>query len=116
VQSTEFSITPEGVLRIVLISQGQRELSRLLTAHPNWEDREIFIELIDHQLTHGWYVLSLSQVRARTLSWMLTQSMTYDERGNLMTTGDVYWYPQHEVERYTAVLLKQDYIIFEKGN
>jgi hypothetical protein len=115
-QSTEFSITEEGALRITLTAQGRIDLERLLTQHPDWDDEEIFIELIDHQLNDGWYLISAKQVRAQTDSLMLTETVTYDAQGNLIGKGQVYWYPRYEVEPYTVGLLRHGHIIFEKGS
>jgi hypothetical protein len=61
-ESTEFSITDIGTLRITLTAQGNLHLERLLTQHPDWDDVEIFIELIDHQLNHGWYRFQSSAI------------------------------------------------------
>lgn len=115
-QSTEFLITPEGDLRITLTAQGRLDLERLLTQHPDWDDEEIFVELIDHQLMQGWYIIPLQQVRYQTRSLMLTNSVTYDAQGNLITTGKAYWYPQYEVEPYTTTLFKQGYLLFTQGD
>ena len=115
-QSTEFSTTEAGDLRIGLTIQGQIELERLLTRHADWSDEDIFIELIDYQLARGWYVISLSQVRSQSPSLMLTESATFDEQGTLVATGVVYWYPQHETEPYAVALVKHGHIVFQKGN
>jgi hypothetical protein len=113
-QSTEFSTTGEGDLRIGLTVQGQIELERLLTRHADWSDEDIFIELIDYQLARGWYIISLNQVRSQSPSLMLTES--FDEDGNLIATGLIYWYPQYETEPYAAALVKNGHIVFQKGN
>jgi len=114
-QSTEFLITDQGYLRITLTAQGKLDLERLLNRHPDWNDTEILLELIDYQLNHGWYIVPAEQVRAQTQSIILTESTTYDDQGNLVMTGDVFWYPQHGLESYTTGLSKRSYIVFEKG-
>jgi hypothetical protein len=115
-QPTEFSITDSGSLRISLTAHGKVDLERLLTEHPDWDDAEIFIELIDHQLVRGWYVVPPSQVRTQTQSLVLSNSVTYDEYGNIINVGDAYWYPSHQRESYTAALFKEGYVTFDKGN
>ena len=114
-ESVEFSMTDTGALRITLTAQGNLHLERLLTQHPDWDDEEIFIELIDHQLNQGWYIVPAEQVRAQTASLILTNSARYDGAGNLINTGDVYWYPHYELEPYTTSLFKRGHIIFERS-
>ncbi len=115
-QSTEFSIADRGDLRITLTAQGRVDLERLLTQHPDWDDAEIFIELIDHQLAHGWYVVPPSQVRTQTQSVVLSNGVTYDEYGNIIDIGEAYWYPSYQRESYTVALFKQGYVTFDRGN
>jgi hypothetical protein len=115
-QSTEFSITEHGDLRITLTAQGKINLERLLTQHPDWDDAEIFVELIDQQLTQGWYVVQPGQIRTQTHSLLLTNAATYDESGNIVEVGDTYWCPKYQPEAYTAVLFEYGYITFERGN
>jgi hypothetical protein len=115
-QSTEFSLSERGELRITLTAQGRVDLERLLTQHPDWDDAEVFIELIDHQLAHGWYVIPPGQLRMQTQSLILTATAMYDEFGNIIDVGDTYWYPGYPAEGYTAALFNQGYIIFERGN
>src|SRR5690349_10312818 len=115
-QSAEFSITERGELRITLTAQGTVDLERLLTQHADWDDVEIFTELIDHQLANGWYVVAADQLRMQTQSLILTNATTFDEFGNIIDVGDTYWYPGYRAEGYTPALFKQGYIVFERGN
>jgi hypothetical protein len=115
-RSTEFSITEQGDLRINLTSQGQTDLERLLTQHPDWNDADIFMELIDSQLASGWYVVPPTQIRARTLSLVLTNSVTYDEHGDIIHIGEAYWYPNYDQESYATTLFKEGQLILKKAN
>jgi hypothetical protein len=46
-RSTEFSIKEFGDLLIALTARGKADLERLLTQHPDWDDAEVFTELIE---------------------------------------------------------------------
>jgi hypothetical protein len=114
-RSTEFSITEQGELRITLTSQGAAELERLLTQHPDWNEADIFLELIDLQLSNGWYVVPPEQIRAQTLSLILTHSVTYDQSGEITRIGAAYWYPAYEHETYATTLFKNGQLVLEKA-
>ncbi len=115
-QSTEFSITDRGDLQIILTARGKVDLERLLTLHPDWDEVEVFLELIDHQLAHGWYSIPPGQLRMQTQSLILTNTVTYDEFGNIIDVGTTYWFPSYRAEGYTAALFKQGFVIFERGH
>ena len=114
-RSTEFSITEQGALQITLTSQGAAELERLLTQHPDWDEADIFVELIDSQLAHGWHIVPPEQIRAQTLSLILTDSVTYDLSGEITHIGAVYWYPGYEHETYATTLFKNGQLVLEKA-
>ncbi len=113
--STEFSITERGELRITLTSPGAAELERLLTLHPDWDEADIFLELIDSQLANGWYVVPPEQIRAQTRSLILTDSISYDLSGDITHIGAVYWYPAYEQEMYSTTLFKNGQLVLEKA-
>ncbi len=113
--STEFSITEQGDLRVKLTSQGAAALERLLTLHPDWDEADIFLELIDSQLANGWSVVPPQQIRAQTLSLILTDSVTYDQSGEITHIGAVYWYPAYEHETYATTLFKNGQLVLEKA-
>ena len=112
--STEFSITEQGNLQITLTPQGTAEVERLLTQHPDWDEADIFLELIDPQLSNGWYIVPPEQIRAETQSLILTDSVTYDLSGEITHIGAVYWYPAYVNETY-ATLFKNGELVLEKA-
>ncbi len=115
IRATEFSITEQGDLQITLTSQGTAELERLLTQHPDWDEADVFLELIDSQLANGWYIVPPEQIRAQTLSLILTDSVTYDLGGEITHIGAVYWYPAYEHETYATTLFKNGQLVLEKA-
>jgi hypothetical protein len=114
--NAEFSITDQGNLQITLTDRGHSFLKDLLSRHPDWDDVERFMELIDYQLNHGWYIVQASQIRAQTTSLILTNSVKYDHQGSVIDVGDVFWYPYCEIEPYTDAILKKGFIMFERSH
>ncbi len=112
--ATEFSITEQGDLRVTLTSRGAAELERLLTLHSDWDEADIFLELIDSQLSNGWYIVPPEQIRAQTLSLILTDSIAYDQSGEITHIGAAYWYPAYEHETYATALFKNGQRVLEK--
>lgn len=112
---TEFSFTDDGDLRIALTAQGRQFIQDRLASLPQWTDIELFLELIDDQLLHGWYVIPTQQVRTRSDSVLLTRQVRYDDQGNVTHVGAVYWCPHAERQPYVGVLQDKGSLLFKKG-
>jgi hypothetical protein len=113
--NTEFSFTDDGDLHIALTAQGRQFIEVHLSLLPQWTDTELFLELIDDQLMHGWYVVPTQQVRTRSEAVLLTRQMRYDEHGGVTFVGAVYWYPQAEMEAYVSALQGKGSLLFKRG-
>jgi hypothetical protein len=115
-QYVNFTINDVGSLVIGLTQDGNTELERLLALHPEWEDEEIFLELLDDALTQGWYVVAPEQIRAQTKSLLLSDTVEYDSGGNITRIGRTYWFPNYAVQGYAQTLLQTGHIIFQQGS
>jgi hypothetical protein len=113
--NTEFSFTDDGDLRIALTTQGRQFIEDRLALLPQWTDTELFLELIDDQLMHGWYVVPTQQIRTRSQSVLLTRQVQYDEHGGVTFVGAVYWYPRAGLEAYIGALQGKGSLLFKKG-
>jgi hypothetical protein len=111
--SLDFQINDVGNLVITLTKSGMVEIERLLAA--GWNDEDIFLELLDEALNDGWFVIAPDQIRAQTGSLLLSDSVEYDDAGNVTQVGRTYWFPNYKVQRYTQTLLKSGQIIFQQG-
>jgi len=114
-QYTEFSLTPRGDLQIALTANGKDRLAHLLTKYIDWNDDEVFLELIDEQLTKEWTIIPPDQIRATRALLILSNTAQYDEAGNLSHIESAYWHPNDLLGMVSKVLLKRGYVIFEKG-
>jgi hypothetical protein len=115
VQFTEFLIVPEGDLRITLTSEGKQQLEQLLKLHADWNDDEIFIELIDEHLALEWKIVPPAQIRATRDLLILSDSVEFDGNGNIVHLDSAYWHPSNQLGMVSKILLKDSYVIFEKG-
>lgn len=114
-QYTEFSITQQGDLQIALTADGKKKLQGLLMQHADWNDDEIFTELIDEQLLKGWMIIPPEQIRALRNLLILSDTAQFDEDGNLSHIDNAYWHPNDQRGIVSTVLLQQGHVIFEKG-
>jgi hypothetical protein len=114
-QYTEFSVMPEGDLRITLTDKGRQHLEWLLKLHADWNDDEIFIELIDEHLALDWKIVPSSQIRATRDLLILSDSVQFDGEGNILRLNSAYWHPSSQLGIVSSILLKDSYVIFEKG-
>lgn len=112
---TEFSFTQQGDLQITLTVEGRKRLESLLMEHADWNDDEIFIELIDEQLTNGWTIIPPEQIRALRNLLILSNTAQYDEEGNISHIDSAYWRPNAQLGLVSTVLLQRGNVIFEKG-
>jgi len=115
IQYTEFSFTDLGDLRIGLTSDGKIKLKDLLIKYADWNDDEVFLELIDEQLMAGWTIIAPEQVRATRALLILANDVHYDADGNLSHVECAYWHPSNLLGTVCKTLLEQGYVIFEKG-
>jgi hypothetical protein len=72
--------------------------------------------LIDPQLATGWHIVPPGQSRAQTLSLILTNAVTHNERGELILIGGTCWYPDYERESCATTLFKRGHLVLKKGN
>ena len=114
-QYTEFSITRQGDLQIVLTTNGKKRLEDLLMEHADWSDDEIFIELIDEHLMNGWTIIPPEQIRALRDLLILSNTAQYDEQGNISHLDSAYWHPNAQLGIVSNILLQRGDVIFEKG-
>jgi hypothetical protein len=115
--NTEFSYTEQGDLRIALTAQGWlfiQERRSLSAQTAQGTDTALFLELMDDQLLHGWYVIPTEQFRTQSRSVLLTRQVRYDELGRVTNLGDVYWCPRSELEPYVDTLRHTGSLLFKK--
>jgi hypothetical protein len=114
-QYTEFSITQQGDLQITLTTDGKIRLESLLMEHADWNDDEVFIELIDEQLMNGWTIVPPDQIRALRNLLILSNTAQYDEEGNISHIESAYWHPSTHLGLVSTILLQHGEVTFEKG-
>jgi len=114
-QYAELTITSQGDLQIALTSDGKKKLEALLVNRADWSDDEILLELIDEHLKTGWMVIPPEQIRAVRNLLILSNTVQYDENGNIIYIENAYWHPNNQLGTVRTILLERGYIVFEKG-
>lgn len=114
-QYTEFTINSQGNLQIALTTEGKAKLEHLLVEHADWTDDEILLELIDEQLKHGWMIIPPEQIRAMRNLLILSNTVQYDDKGNIIYVEHAYWHPNDQVGAVRTILRQRGYIVFERG-
>ena len=108
-QFTEFSFTPQGDLQIALTADGKQRLADLLTKYIDWNDDEVFLELIDEQLSKEWTIIPPEQIRATRALLILSNTAHYDADGNLSHVDSAYWHPNDLLGMVSKILLQRGY-------
>ena len=112
----DFEILPDGNLKITLTPEGKIELTDLISnPHPDQWDFITLQNIVEYQLCNGWAWLEPESVEALTESPILSQDVSYDDNGDIETVGDIFWYPNYQVENLAEKLLENGYLIFSKG-
>jgi hypothetical protein len=83
--------------------------------HADWNDDEVFIELIDEQLMNGWTIVPPDQIRALRNLLILSNSAQYAEEGNISHIECAYWHPSTLLGVVSRILLQHGEVTFEKG-
>jgi len=113
---TDFEILPNGDLKITLNPEGKIELTETQEQYKDsWNDFDLFYNIIDYHLCNGWTRLYPEDVGALTESPILSQDVSYNDNGDIETVGDIFWYPNYQVENLAEKLLENGYLIFSKG-
>ena len=102
-----------GNLVIKLLPKGMAFLEEQKEAE-NWKrgTNSIFLELIEYQLSNGWELILPEDIYALISSLILSDEAEYDNHGELVKIGRVYWFPDYQVVCELEVLLEKGEVIF----
>lgn len=103
----EFSVE-NGQLHIRLDPDAREEVEELLEKPVD----QAFSELIEWHLSNGWTLLDPGDVGALTESPILSQDVQWDEDGNILSVGRVYWFPEYQVKSEIQELLEHGEVVF----
>jgi hypothetical protein len=103
-----------GSLVIKLLPEGREFLKGKQDAE-NWKKgtNPIFLELIEYQLSNGWDLILPEDICALTSSLILSDEAEYNNTGELVKIGRVYWFPDYAVVCELEVLLEKGEITFK---
>lgn len=103
----EFSVE-NGQLHIRLDPDAREEVEELLEKPVD----QAFADLIEWHLGNGWTLLDPDDVGALTASPILSNDVQWDEDGNIVSVGRVFWFPEYQVKSEIEELLEHGEVVF----
>lgn len=100
-------------LRIELTASGRQHLVEYELR--NKATDEALAELLEYQLCNGWTWLRPEQIGALTDAPILSDEVTENDRGELVSVGRVWWHERYAVEDPIELLQTQGYVLFRRG-
>ena len=113
---TDFEILPNGNLKISLTPEGRIELEEIsFNLENQYNDYDMFRDLIEHQLCNGWEWLQPEAIGALTDAPILSNDVVCDDNGISNYVNVVWWYPNYMVDDIIEKLYSNGYLIFDKA-
>ncbi len=108
---THFQVDINKNLVITLNKGHKTELKEIIT-NKDWNWNTKWYEAIEQQLCNGWTEILPEQVGALTDSPILSESVEYDDNGDVESIGDSWWFPNYMIEDPLETLYKTGQVIF----
>lgn len=89
--------TQDGHLRIVLNPSGQEQFADIELEHKRHGILAALYRLLDDHLGNGWEFIAPEDIGALTAAPILSEDVTRDDQGNLVSVGRVYWFPEYAI-------------------
>ena len=106
---TEFEKQAGGV-RIVLLTEAREDVQEIATAELDADSK--LGEIIEWQLGNGWSWVRPEDIGALTDAPILSDDIEYDDHGDVVNVGEVFWYPRYDVSDPVDQLLTDGYVDF----
>ena len=106
---TEFEKHANGV-RIILLPEAREDAQAIAAADLDADSK--LSEMIEWQLGNGWSWVRPEDIGALTDAPILSDDIEYDDHGNVVSVGAVYWYPHYDIADPSVQLLTDGYIDF----
>jgi len=107
-----FEITPNGNLKFKVLTEDGREI--LQDKNFVWS----VSDMLDHE---GWsgndmlYEVSPSDIGALTDAPIVTDAVERDDEGDVISVGNVWWFPSYAVDSWEEILYNTGEVIFSKS-
>ena len=107
--------TPEGKLRIQLTDLGLQQLSEFEDFRDRFGIDAALRELLADHFEGGWEEVRPEELGALTSALLLCDQIGRDDRGKLVSVGDVYWNPLYAVMDEIEQLRQKSVVLFERA-
>jgi hypothetical protein len=117
---TTFTKVKDGsreYLRIAITDAGREELAEIRAEHPDYSDFDLFVELIsggpysDH-LGNGWSLLDPNQFALCSNDFLLSDTASFDDQGNLTKVDTVYAWDNYAIHAFDEIIDERGYVDF----
>ena len=108
---TEFDKHANG-MRIVLLTEAREYVQTIAAADLDADSK--LGEVIEWQLGNGWSWVRPEDIGALTDAPILSDDIEYDDQGDVVSVGAVYWYPHYDVSDPVARVLTDGFVDFER--
>lgn len=98
----------QHVLKIILPAEHKEELRQALTMSGSVDT---WHEMLEWHTANGWNVPSMDDFALCSNPFLLTDEIMYDEVGNMVNCGLVYYYQNHETQCPIEQLLEHGIIL-----
>jgi hypothetical protein len=114
VKYVDFEKQANGDLRIILQPETREDVEDI--AVQEWTADQKLSEVIEYQLGNGWSWVNPEAIASLTDAPILSEQVETDDDGTVTHVGEVYWYPQYEVTDPVQQLLRDGFVVFERGS
>ena len=102
-----------GNLHITLTPEGKQEIQDAISDGKNIDSDDYFRELCEHPLCNGWSEVNPEDVAALTSSLIFSDELEWDDDGEILTVGRVYWFPNYQIESPVETLRANGWVVFQ---
>lgn len=112
-----FAMTEHGHLEIVIETDDDREMIKESMEKASHADHSVIADLME---TYGWtgngqlYQVRPECIGALTDAPILSDEVEFDD-GAQKVTGNVWWFPNYQVESFVETLLTDGRVVFTKA-
>src|SRR5687767_457297 len=100
---TDFAIINDKLV-IALTPQGREVIETAHAEGENTDSEQFMHDLFEWHTCNGWEWIAPEEIGALTDAPILSDSVERDDQGRLMKVGDVYWFPNYQVESAVQTL------------
>lgn len=109
---TNTRVLPNGDLEISVDPDGDYDWDRLLHGTTD----QALADLLEYEIGNGWDIIDPSDTGDLTSSPMICDDVTVKDDGTRVIYGNVWWFPNYQIESPIETLRNKGRVIFERAH